>query len=623
MKCVKTIMMGICVAAVVGCNTNRPKYESVLEEMSEVMASIDSEEDDEQVRIIDRNEGLKVLNEYVYQQDFEQAPVPKDLWEYLWLPDKSIKFNNYDDSFICEINSEMLSPAVHALLAYDEYGGQYPAEMVMELLTELQGQYARSLNYSWTVSLPMAILFNRFTQQALRLCPDISLLTDQYTNFQDVAVINLPRRYVDRATTILVFKDSDGIFRTKFADNLQVDRVAKIGLSGDSHYVFYTECTDPEQFQMYVMKKDYDDNVDFPLQYVEQKDVLYRWLSTGVDMKDAYLQWYWSAKVDLVFGPKASQTVRTLHFVKNDDGTLTLEYDPDRDEKTGLNGYYRDSHILAFGDREKMVDRLGWAGSEEWEKVFPVTDAAMRRALEEEALGFSNDGNLMAIDLKDKNESVRILDLRTRAFRPFTIVGDGSSIESIQFSPDDSKILVQSWAGRVKIVDARTGEVFNAYKMNDREIDVPLVFDWDSLCGYTSYGGNLIKVDVAGGMEAVVDTIGCNNHIEPCGEDILICLDEDPVFFRYNPRERQIVRKYHGHTSLFPYAAASQDGKRIVSTALDGTIRLWDAESGKQLWMTDGEVGVHFGKVGFSPDGKSITYVLPTEYRATSIQLPF
>ena len=234
MKCVKTIMMGICVAAVVGCNTNRPKYDSVLEEMGEVVSNIDKEEDKEQVRIVDRNEGLKVLNEYVYQPDFEQAPVPKDLWEYLWLPDKSIKFNNYDETFICEINSEMLSPAVHALCGYEEYRGQYPAGMVKELLTELQGQYARSLAYTWTVSLPMTILFNRFTQQALRLCPDISLLTGRYTNFQDVAVINLPRRYTDRATNILVFKDSDGTFMTKFSDNLQVDRVSEIGLSGVS-----------------------------------------------------------------------------------------------------------------------------------------------------------------------------------------------------------------------------------------------------------------------------------------------------------------------------------------------------------------------------------------------------
>ena len=236
MKCVKTIMIGFCVAAVVGCNTNRPKYESVLEEMGEVVSSIDAEdEDDDQIRVVDREDWRKVMNEFLYQQDFEPAPVPKDLWEYLWLPEESIKFKNYDDTFICEINSEMISPAVHSLWGYEEDGGEYPAEMVKELLTELQGQYARSLAYSWTVSLPMTILFNRFSQQALRLCPDVSLLTDQYTNFQDVAVINLPRRYTDRATNILVFKDSDGTFRTKFSDNLQVDRVSEIGISGVSH----------------------------------------------------------------------------------------------------------------------------------------------------------------------------------------------------------------------------------------------------------------------------------------------------------------------------------------------------------------------------------------------------
>ncbi len=130
-------------------------------------------------------------------------------------------------------------------------------------------------------------------------------------------------------------------------------------------------------------------------------------------------------------------------------------------------------------------------------------------------------------------------------------------------------------------------------------------------------------VDVAGGMEAVVDSIGFINHIVRCGEDLLVCLDEDPVFFRYNPREKKVVSKYYGHSGLFPYAVASEDGRRIVSTSLDGTIRVWDAETGKQLWMTDGESGVHFCKVGFSPDGRSITYVLPTEYRATNIKLPF
>ena len=607
----------------VGCNSNRPKYESVLEEMGEVVSSIDAEEDDGQVRIVNRDYERKVLNEFVYQQDFEPAPVPKDLWEYLWLPDKSIKFNNYDDTFICEITSELISPSVNMLWEYEKYGGEYPAEMVKEMLTELQGQYARSLAYSWTVSLPMTILFNRFTQQALRLCPDIGLLTDQYTYNKDFAVIELPRRYVDRATNIIVFKDNEGKYQTSFSDNLQVTRVEAMTVEYQTYYMLYSDDTDLEKFQLYVLSKDGEDNINYSLQYVEHKEVLNRWLTTGMDMNDAYFQRRGSSSLDLVYGPKESQTVRTLHLVCGEEGRLALEFDPDKDECSGLNGLYRDMHFIAIGNRAEMVDRLGWAGFEEWEKVFPVTDAAMRRALEDEALGFSSDGNLMAIDLKGDSESVRILDLRTRAFRPFTIVGDRSSVISIQFSPDDSKVLVQSWAGRVKIADARTGEVYNTYKMNDREIDVPLVFDWDSLCGYTSYGGNLIKVDVARGMEAVVDSIGFNNHIGRCGEDLLICLDEDPFFFRYSLSDRQIVKKYYGHTGLFPYAVASEDGSRIVSTSLDGTIRVWDAETGKQLWMTDGESGVHFGKVGFSPDGRSITYVLPTEYRATSIKLPF
>ena len=623
-----SLIVATSILLLAGCNTNRPKYESILEEMGEVVSSIDAEDDDEQVRIVNNDEGRKVLNEFIYQQDFEPAPVPKNLWEYLWLPDESIKFNNYDDTFICEINSEVISTATRTLCEYEEYGGEYPAEMVKELWTELQGQYARSLAYSWTVSLPMTILFNRFTQQALRLCPDISLLTDQHTSDQRAAVIVLDRRYTDRATNILVYKDTDGKYQTMFSDNLQVDRVEEIGLCDGFYYVYYTNCMEPEKFQLYVMKRNFDGSVDFPLQYVDYKDVLYKWLATGVDMTDAYFQWHWGGSVDLVYGPKESQTVRTLHIAQLDDkssleyGKLSLEYDPTKYEKTGLNGYYRDMRKLASGDRDEMVDRLGWAGSMEWEKVSPITDAAMRRALEDEALGFSSDGNLMAIDLKDKNESVRILDLRTRAFRPFTIVGDRSSVIFIQFSPDDSKVLVQSWAGRVTIADTGTGEVFHIFKMNDREIDVPLVFDWESLDGYTAYGGNLVKVDVDGGAEAVVDSIGFNSHIEPCGKDLLICMNEDSVFFRYDPQRREIVKKFYGHTALVPYAAASGDGKRIVSTSLDGTIRLWDAESGKQLWMADGEAGVHFGKVGFSSDGKSVTYVLPTKYMAKSIKLP-
>jgi WD40 repeat protein len=53
-------------------------------------------------------------------------------------------------------------------------------------------------------------------------------------------------------------------------------------------------------------------------------------------------------------------------------------------------------------------------------------------------------------------------------------------------------------------------------------------------------------------------------------------------------------------------AAFSPDGKRIVTASLDGTARLWDGETGKQIGQA---LKGHAGSVNsaaFSPDGKRI-----------------
>jgi WD40 repeat protein len=61
-----------------------------------------------------------------------------------------------------------------------------------------------------------------------------------------------------------------------------------------------------------------------------------------------------------------------------------------------------------------------------------------------------------------------------------------------------------------------------------------------------------------------------------------------------------------GHTDGVQSAAFSPDGKRIVTTSRDNTVRLWDAESGKQIGepLTGHTDGVR--SAAFSPDGKRI-----------------
>ena len=53
-------------------------------------------------------------------------------------------------------------------------------------------------------------------------------------------------------------------------------------------------------------------------------------------------------------------------------------------------------------------------------------------------------------------------------------------------------------------------------------------------------------------------------------------------------------------------ASFSADGSRIVTASLDGTARVWDARSGRQLTLIRESADSPVEQASFSPDGKLI-----------------
>src|SRR5262245_48211634 len=69
------------------------------------------------------------------------------------------------------------------------------------------------------------------------------------------------------------------------------------------------------------------------------------------------------------------------------------------------------------------------------------------------------------------------------------------------------------------------------------------------------------------------------------------------------PSQAQVTDTLRGHKHTITCLAYSRDGSRLASGSKDGTVRLWDAQSGKPLTVMDEHRDMVVA-VAFSPDGK-------------------
>src|SRR5262249_17294 len=69
-----------------------------------------------------------------------------------------------------------------------------------------------------------------------------------------------------------------------------------------------------------------------------------------------------------------------------------------------------------------------------------------------------------------------------------------------------------------------------------------------------------------------------------------------------------------GHDKYLHFVAFSPDGRRLASSSVDGTVKVWDADTGQEIRTLRGHKS-WVGRAVFSPDGKLLASGTGTEFK--------
>ena len=232
-------------------------------------------------------------------------------------------------------------------------------------------------------------------------------------------------------------------------------------------------------------------------------------------------------------------------------------------------------------------------------------------------ISFSPNGDLLAVSyISSSGGAVDIFDIESQELLYTLEDFEDMGAFGTAFSPNNTKIATawgNNWGfglGGIKIWDAASGDLIGELARSHDAMFYDVAFNQDGdLLAAVSGEGNVYLWDVESGQQfQFSEGIGGYGYaIAFSPDDTALAVggaassDDATADLKLIELETgEVLFDLQGHEQAIVSIDFSKDGKIITSASWDGTVRLWDTQTGQQLSVLDVPTA---SNAAFSPDG--------------------
>lgn len=313
-----------------------------------------------------------------------------------------------------------------------------------------------------------------------------------------------------------------------------------------------------------------------------------------------------------------SRGIETLAFEGFIDRILTAEYSPDGEYLLVGVGNIGDN-IISY-DTHQSVDTSIWY----WD--MRIRDEIMSLGADEHedwiwTVDINSDGTQIASgggplrlptqeigeEFREIDTAVRVWDVATgEVIQTFT--AHTNTVDSVLFTPDDTRILTSAWDGLIILWDIASGERLQLYREHDGAI-YDLAFNTDGSQFLSASGDGTVRLWDTESGEVLQVFIGHEDAVNGIAfspdETMVASTSWDLTIRLWDLNSGEELRQFTGHTNGVNEVIFTPDGKYIISSSWDDTVRMWDVETGEEVKQFVGHNGNTFG-LALSADGKTL-----------------